>query len=215
MIDHLVLATDDLQRTVVQIAAEWGIIPTPGGAHVGHGTRNELVGIGGGSYLEVIGPDFEQRDHTGARPFGIDQSVGERLVTWCARPAVDIDLAAAAALVHGHDVGQVTSMSRRRPDGVLLSWRLSLPAVLPDRPGEPAVLPFLIDWLRSEHPSASLDHPVELTELELHTDAGDHVRAVLGAIGDDPRISVRDIAEPRPRLVARLRTPAGDITLSG
>ena len=72
MIDHLVLATDDLERTVATISDGWGVTPTPGGAHVGHGTRNELVAIGDGAYLEIIGPDLAQADHTGARPFGVD-----------------------------------------------------------------------------------------------------------------------------------------------
>ena len=215
MIDHLVFATDDLERTTAQIGAEWGVVPTPGGAHVGHGTRNELVGIGGGAYLELIGPDLAQADHTGARPFGIDGRPGERLVAWCARPDADIGSAAAAARLQGHDIGPITSMSRARPDGVLLEWQLSMPPLSLERPDEPAVLPFVIDWQRSEHPTASLDHAVELVELQVHTPDPERGRAVIDAIGVDRRITVHRSPDVRHALFARLRTPAGDVTLSG
>jgi hypothetical protein len=215
MIDHLVFATDDLERTTAQISAEWGVTPTPGGAHVGRGTRNELVAIGGGSYLELIGPDLAQAGHHGARPFGIDGRRGERLIAWCARPDADIGSAAAAARLEGHDIGPITSMSRARPDGVLLEWQLSIPPLADERPDEPAVLPFVIDWLGSEHPTASLHHPVELVELQLHTPDLERVRAVIDAIGVDRRITVHRSPDVRNALFARLHTPAGDVTLSG
>lgn len=215
MIDHLVLATDDLERTVAQITREWGIAPTPGGAHVGHGTRNELVALGDGAYLEIIGPDLGQADHVGARPFAVDGRAGERLVAWCARPALDLESARASALPHGHDIGPITSMSRRRPDGVLLEWRLTFPPLSPDRPDQPAVLPFLIDWLNSEHPTTSLHHPVQLLELQLQTPAAARAVAVVEAIGSDARLSVLATSDSRDHLVARLMTPTGEITLTG
>jgi hypothetical protein len=215
MIDHLVLATDDLERSVAQITRDWGITPTPGGAHVGRGTRNELVALGDGAYLEIVGPDLGQADHTGARPFGVDAISGQRLVAWCARPLHDLESAGASALHHGHDIGPITSMSRRRPDGVLLEWRLTFPPLSPDRPDEPAVLPFLIDWLHSEHPTTSLHHPVQLLELQLLTPAAERVGAVVDAIGGDAHISVRATLDSRDHLVARLMTPAGEITLTG
>ena len=86
MIDHLVYATDDLERTVASFTDRFRVAPTPGGRHLGWGTRNELVGPGDGAYLELVGPDRGQHDPDGPRPFGIDDLVGERLITWCARP---------------------------------------------------------------------------------------------------------------------------------
>jgi hypothetical protein len=214
MIDHLVLATDELERTVAHVRATWGIEPTPGGAHLGRGTRNELVALGGGAYLEIIGPDLAQTDHTGERPFGVDGRTGERLVAWCARPATTIEAAARAAARLGHDVGPISSMSRRRPDGVLLAWRLTTPAFDAERPDVPAVLPFVIDWLDSPHPSTGLDHPVELVGLSIHTPDAAAVDAIVGAIGPDPRITVVDADGP-PLLDAVVRTPRGEFTLRG
>lgn len=214
MIDHLVLATDDLERTVAHVCESWGVTPTPGGAHVGHGTRNELVALGGGAYLELIGPDTGQADHTGARPFGIDGRTGERLVAWCARPATSIEAAGEAAAELGHDIGPVTEMSRLRPDGVLLAWRLTFPPFDPARPGEPAVLPFLIDWLDSPHPATSLDHPVTLVSLAVHSPDTAATEAVIGAIGADDRLAFPRTAGVR-QLSAVVRTPRGEVSLRG
>lgn len=212
MIDHLVLATDDLERTVAAITRAWGVTPTPGGVHVGHGTRNELVAIGEGAYLEIIGPDLDQSDHIGPRPFGVDAGTGDRLAAWCARPASGIEAAGTAALQHDHDIGPVVPMSRRRPDGALLEWRLTFPPE-PDDGQRRSVLPFLIDWLDSEHPTIGLRQPVELIELQLHTAQPDRVRAIVDAIGGDRRVMV--VAGAEAQLAARLRTPAGEVSLSG
>ena len=39
--------------------------------------RNELVAIGDGAYLEIIGPDLAQVDHSGGRPFGVGGRSGD------------------------------------------------------------------------------------------------------------------------------------------
>jgi hypothetical protein len=206
MIDHVVLATDDLERTVAEIARDWGVQPTPGGAHVGRGTRNALVGIGPGAYLEIVGPDLDQADHIGERSFGVDRIDGRALVAWCARPSTDLGSVVARAAASGHDMGPVSTMSRRRPDGTLLEWRLTFP--LP----APAVMPFVIDWLGSAHPTSSLDQSVELLELRLHSPVAATVRQVVKTIGGDKRVTVVDDTDSR--LAARFRTPAGDVTLA-
>lgn len=90
MSDDLVPATDDLQRTVAQTTRDRRIAPTPGGAHVGHGTPNELVAPAAGAYLEIIGPDLGQADHAGARPFGVDGRIRERLVARLMTPTGDV-----------------------------------------------------------------------------------------------------------------------------
>lgn len=124
LLDHLVLATPDLPATVAEFASRTGVTPAPGGVHVGLGTRNYLVGLGGRSYLEIIGPDPEQPEPVELRPFGVDRLAGPATVTWAISPP-DLEAAIAAARERGYDPGPIHPMSRRTPDGTLLRWRLT------------------------------------------------------------------------------------------
>lgn len=99
-LDHLVLATPELAATVADFARRTGVTPVPGGAHVGFGTRNHLVALGGAGHLEIIGPDPEQSAPDGPRPFDVDRLVAARTVTWAISPP-DLDLAVAAARARG------------------------------------------------------------------------------------------------------------------
>ncbi|MFF0199904.1 VOC family protein [Streptomyces sp. NPDC005017] len=149
-LDHLVLATPDLAGTVADFARRTGVTPAPGGVHVGLGTRNHLVSLGGSAYLEIIGPDPEQSGHEGPRAFAVDVLPVPRTVTWAIRPA-DLDATIATARARGYDPGPAHAMSRRTPDGTLLSWRLTDGA-----DAHPSgLVPFLIDWGDSPHPAAS------------------------------------------------------------
>jgi hypothetical protein len=207
MIDHLVLATPDVAATAATVGAEWGIALTPGGSHVGMGTRNELTGLGGTTYLEVVGPDDGQPSPAGPRPFGIDELTGPRLVAWCARPRRRLEDVIAAASALGIDLGGVAGMSRRRPDGVLLEWRLTFPLLTPPFAG---TVPFLIDWMASPHPTASLPHDCELLELHVTHPQADLVRAVIAEVGTMARTTVA----PGPAAVAaQVRTPRGIVSL--
>ena len=71
-------------------------------------------------------------------------------------------------------------MSRRRPDGVLLSWRLTISEA------PTGVLPFLIDWADSPHPAASLASGAALDRFEVSHPDPAFVRRVLDAMGEHP-----------------------------
>ncbi|MGW3012670.1 VOC family protein [Streptomyces sp. NPDC001219] len=151
VLDHLVCATPDLDRTVAEVAGLTGVRPVRGGSHPGRGTRNELLGLGGGAYLEIVGPDPEQPAPDRPRWFGIDALTGPRLVTWAVR-VTGIAARVAAARAHGHDPGDPYGMSRRTPDGGRLTWRLTPPGT--------GLAPFLLDWGANPHPSAAAGLPV-------------------------------------------------------
>ena len=178
LLDHLVLATPDLAATVEDFARRTGVTPAPGGVHVGLGTRNRLVALGGASYLEIIGPDPEQAAYKGPRPFDVDLLTGPRTVTWAIAPP-DLDAAVEAARSQGYDPGAVRAMSRRRPDGTLLEWRLT--------DGETAhpsgLVPFLIDWGATIHPSASGLPTTPLLALSASAPEPDEIRPLLTAVG--------------------------------
>ncbi|MFJ9815648.1 VOC family protein [Streptomyces sp. NPDC101151] len=180
LLDHLVLATPDLAATVAEFARRTGVTPAPGGVHVGLGTRNYLVSLGGRSYLEIIGPDPEQPEPVELRPFGVDRLAGPRTVTWAICPP-DLEGAVASAHARGYDPGPIHPMSRRTPDGTLLEWRLT-----DSGSGPPAgPVPFLIDWGESLHPAASGLPVTPLLEVTATVPDPDEVRPLLTALGTE------------------------------
>ncbi|MFF8480582.1 VOC family protein [Streptomyces antibioticus] len=201
-LDHIVLATPDLAATVAEFARRTGVVPAPGGVHIGFGTRNCLVGLGGGAYLEILGPDPEQSAPAGPRPFGVDGLDSARTITWAISPS-DIDATVATVRVHGYDPGDVREMSRRRPDGTLLEWRLTDGGT----PHPSGLVPFLIDWADAVHPSAS-DLPLTpLLELTATAPDPEEVRPVLSALGTD-----LVIGEGPAGFSFTLDTPNGPVT---
>jgi Glyoxalase-like domain len=194
LIDHLVYAVPDLA-----LADGLGIGLTPGGPHLGLGTRNLLAGLGGGAYLEVIGPDHDQPEPEGPRQFGIDDLTGPRLVAWAARVERIHDVVARAK-AQGYDPGPVMPMSRRRPDGVLLEWQLTPPLA--------GVQPFLIDWGETPHPAGSLGTGIELLSLTITHPAPDDVLRGLAVLGEQVPVQ-----QGAAGLRAVLRTPDGEVVL--
>jgi hypothetical protein len=189
-LDHLVYATPDLATTVEQVAERVGVRPVEGGPHIGLGTRNFLLGLGGRSYLEIVGPDPDQPEPAASRPFGVDDLTAPALVAW-AVATTDIDAAVARAREAGVDLEAPYEMSRRRPDGTLLSWRLTPPL--------PGVRPFLIDWGRTAHPTETLP-VVPLLSFEIEHPAPEALRTELAALGVTPKVKKSE----RPGLTAQL-----------
>ncbi len=204
VLDHLVYATPDLERTIEEFAQRFGVRASTGGQHVGMGTRNALLALGPRSYLEIAGADSSQPTPAAPRWFGIDSLDAPRLVTWAAHGA-SLETFQASAASDGVAVGELTAGSRERPDGVTLRWTNTSPrAMLAD-----GLAPFFIDWESSPHPAASAASGLTIVELRAeHPDPG-YVTRTLVALGIDLRVDHADV----PALVAILRGPNGDIEL--
>ena len=205
MIDHLVFATRDIDATVDRVADRLGVRPTPGGRHPGLGTRNALVDLGAGAYLEIIGVDASAAGPPdGPRPFGLDRITEPRLATWAVK-APGLDERVARARAAGYDPGPVQPMSRRRPDGTELRWRLTAPGA-----DAVEVVPFLIEWADgAPHPSTTAAHGCRLVGL-----TGEHpdpaaVAPLLSALEVDLVVQSATAAA----LVAVIEGPAGMMEL--
>lgn len=193
MIDHLVVATPDLAASARWFDSEHGIAFSTGGQHLGFGTRNLLSNLGGGTYLEVIGPDPEQPAPAQPRPFGVDDLAAQRLIGWAARVEA-MDAAVDAASAVGWSVGDAVPMSRTRPDGVTLNWELTMPVLIAGL----AVRPFLIHW-GSDHPTTLMPEAARLRTLRVIGDADLAVH--LGVLAVDARVESRVGATPMIEVV--------------
>jgi hypothetical protein len=203
-VDHLVYATPDLNRGIEEIVKLLGVRATPGGQHPGRGTRNALIKLGPASYLEIIAPDPEQPNPNTPRPFGIDELKGSRLVAWAAN-GVDLERLRDEAARNGTPLGEVMSGSRRRPDGVLLSWRYTDPrTVLAD-----GLIPFFIDWGQSPHPALTAAPGASLIALRAEHPNWQRVQRRLRELGLD--LPVQPGAAPA--LVATIEGPRGRVEL--
>ena len=203
-IDHLVYATPDLQPGIDSVEKLIGVRATPGGQHPGRGTRNALLSLGPGVYLEIIGPDPEQAPPSQPRPFGIDRLTGPRLVTWAAK-GTDLEHWSSDVRAKGVQLGTVIPGSRRRSDGVLLSWRYTDPrTVVAD-----GIAPFFIDWGTTPHPASTAAQGASLVDLRAEHPDVKEVQALLDALQLDLRVQ----AGPTPTLIATVNGPRGRVDL--
>jgi hypothetical protein len=152
-VDHLVVASTDLAVGVEWVRDRLGVAPVPGGVHAGFGTRNALLGLRG-PYLEVLSFDPEQEKRS---------SMFAEFVVGRDIPAL-VTLAIAKA-----DLDDPVPMSRLRPDGTHLSWRVQFTST-------PL---FFIDWLDCPRPMGLPDGG-RLTWLSVTTPAPSDLDGVCG-----------------------------------
>jgi hypothetical protein len=203
-IDHLVYATPDLDRGIAEIERALGVPATPGGQHLGRGTRNALVALGPARYLEIIAPDPNQPPPKDPRPFGIDELKDSRLVAWAVK-GENLELLRKEAINKGVPLGEIRAGSRRRTDGVELSWQLTEHSGLDAN----AVVPFLIDWGASPHPALSAAQGASLISLRAEHPDPRRVQLWLKQLG----VNLKVIRGSRPTLIATIDSPHGRVEL--
>ena len=203
-IDHLVYAAPDLEAAVEELERLLGVRAAPGGRHPRWGTRNALLSLGPDTYLEILAPDPAREKPGMPTIFRLDRLDEPRLVAWAAKGA-DLEGRVETTAAAGVHLGEIVAVSRERPDGGVLSWRLTDPeVVLAD-----GVVPFLIDWGASEHPAIGAPQGCRLSSLRAEHPEPTRVAAMLSAIGSDLRVE----AGPAPALIATIQTPAREVEL--
>jgi hypothetical protein len=203
-VDHLLYATPDLNLGIDTIEKLTGVRATPGGQHPGLGTRNALLALGPSSYLEILGPDPEQPKPERPRAFNLDDLEAPRLATWAAK-GTNLDQLVSDAATHGVKLGAVIPGSRKRPDGVVLSWRFTTPSpVVAD-----GIVPFFVDWGQTPHPSSTAAQGLTLIDLRAEHPDPQAVQKMLNQLGLDLRVQ----AGSKHALIATITGPRGDVEL--
>ena len=183
-LDHVSYAVtvDDLARTVQRLGAQLGAGFSDGGLHPQFGTRNFVLPLDRGCYVEVV----SALDHPAAdrAPFG--QAVKRRAEAgggWLGWVVAVPDIAPVERRLGRPAVENY----RHRPDGTELRWKQIGVMDLMDDPQ----LPFFVQWLTdsAQHPSAG-GGPMRLEKIELAGDA-DKISAWLGEPGDHPLDEVK------------------------
>lgn len=155
--DHVIVAVRDLAAAAARFERDYGLSSVEGGRHRGLGTGNRIVPLGT-SYVELMAV--------------VDETERSPLADWVRRTCAGGDRLGALCL-RTDDADGVAArlgtpaleMSRIRPDGTELRWKL---AGLEQTLADPS-LPFFIQWhaAPSEQPGAMpVDHRVEARGIE-------------------------------------------------
>ncbi|UGQ10354.1 VOC family protein [Yinghuangia sp. ASG 101] len=163
-LDHVSYAVspEEFVSTVGRLGAMLGAPFQDGGVHPRFGTRNFVLPLAGGTYLEVVAP----LDHpaTDRAPFGraVKQraELGGGWLGWVARvdDIAPVEERLGRPAVEGHRV---------RPDRLDLRWRQIGVLDLIDDPQ----LPYIIEWFDMDrHPSADARTEIRIRRLAI---AGD------------------------------------------
>ncbi|MFL6021761.1 MAG: VOC family protein [Marmoricola sp.] len=210
-LDHLVFAAgpDGLAGTAARLSALLGEQFVDGGVHPRFGTRNRILPLTDGTYLELV----EVLDHPASdkAPFGqavrARSELGGGWMGW----VVSVDDISALEKRLGRES---VKGNRHRPDGTELLWKqLGVKGLQAD-----PQLPFFVQWETSPdlHPSAGSTGNISLEALEI---AGDPARVTewLGAPVEQPLEDVKvDWVAPNgtPGIVAvSFQTPNGLVRL--
>ena len=174
-IDHLVIATPDLDGAVGRIREELGIEAGGGGVHPGLGTENRLAWFGD-TYLELV--SATDRALATASWLGgptvrlLDERGGGFVAYALGSNAIERDVTALRAF--GSALAEPVPGERHRPDGSVVRWRLAVPSLV-----GPTAPPFIIEhdpdsaeWTATDRRArATQVHPVggslRLTGLEI------------------------------------------------
>lgn len=140
-IDHIAIATDDPDAAAQELELRLGLAASGGGRHEGLGTRNRLIWLADGSYLELIGLE----DAEEARSWHMGTATVDALAAGGGLAAYALDDRPLEADVntlrgYGSQIGDPVHGSRIRPDGEIVEWWTAVPPRI-----GPNGLPFLIE----------------------------------------------------------------------
>jgi hypothetical protein len=105
----------------------------------------------------------------------------------------------------GLHLGEVQSGCRVKPDGTVLSWKLTDPRVMP----LDGAVPFLISWGNTSHPTRSVPRAGELVDFRIEHQSPTKVKEALDLIG----VKVSVSKDAKVRLLATIKTAAGEVKL--
>lgn len=205
-VDHILLGVPNLDRGIDWVDKRLGVHPAIGGVHPDAGTRNALLSLGAGHYLEIIAPDPAQPAANDRRYL---RRLSEPRLIAFAVTTNDIDSIVAKARKARLEVSGPNDGSRRLPSGSMLRWQ-TLTIANDLGAGVIQPVPFFIQWsVGSPHPSSDSPPGCVLESLEFEHPDPVRLNLIFEALGFDADVSSgNDI-----RIVASVKTPNGRVKL--
>jgi hypothetical protein len=208
-LDHISYActTSELADVVQRIGSDLGATFVDGGRHPSFGTRNFILPLAGGCYVEVV----SALDHPAAEKAPFGRAVAQRAqggggwMSW----VVSVD---DIGVIEQRVGREARPGHRIRPDGHDLCWRqLGVLDVIAN-----PQLPFFVQWSSpaSDHPSTG-GGTVAIDRIEMSGDA-DSIAQWLGTSADVPLDGIRVdwVDDEDPGLVAIwFATPHGSVRI--
>ena len=204
-IDHLLYTTSKLEKGMDEIEELLGVRPVFGGRHPEYGTHNALLSLGDSIYLEVIAPDPSSslgESSVVMREWFDEKS---RLSTWALRTE-KIEELTSYVIDNGLPLGIVKSGSRKKDDGTILSWKLTIP----ERVAFDGTIPFLISWGETPHPATVVPNAGELIGFEIEHPNAEQVSENLKLLGVNIQVNKAE----KPKLIAKIKTTKGIVILT-
>lgn len=162
-IDHLVYAVPDLAQAISEFELKLGIAPVFGGQHLTKGTKNALLNLGDGAYLELLALDLTNDRVQSPRWMGIDLIEQPQMVRWALKTDQINQVSRQLSAFHPAH-GQIETGERQQANGEFLRWQMCLPTATP----VVDILPFFVDWSSSRHhPCDQLEKGCSLQEIQL------------------------------------------------
>lgn len=206
-LDHISYActSSELVDVVQRIGSDLGATFRDGGRHPQFGTRNFVLPLAGGSYIEVV----SALDHPAAEKAPFGRAVSRRAADgggWLGWVIAIDDISVIEARLGREAV----SAHRIRPDGLRLNWRQI--GVLDQM--EDAQLPFFVEWDvdSTDHPSFG-GSPVRIERIEM-SGSSETIAGWLQSPIDQPldEVDVTWVEADEPGVVAVwFATPNGSV----
>ena len=201
-IDHVIVGVADLDRGMDRFEQLTGVRPIIGGANPRTATRNALVSLGNGRYLELLAP---RADASPSADIDVLRKLEDltplRWVVSTSQPEVTVRHLRQL----GYGISDPLPGSRAKPDGTTLRWvrfRITRP--------ELEQAPVLINWdSLSLHPSIDSPAGCDLTDLTLVLSSQDPYQRLFDVLAVGIGIGKGD----RPRLEVTLSCPKGIVRL--
>lgn len=201
-IDHVIVGVADLDRGMDQFEQLTGVRPIIGGENPGRGTRNALVSLGNGRYLELVAPRGDAPPSANIDVLrGLDDLTPLGWVVSTSQPEVTL----RNLRQRGYRISDPLPGSRVKPDSTRVKWvrfRITQP--------ELELAPVLINWDSSSlHPSIDSPAGCDLTDLTLIVSR----KAPYQRLHKVLPVAVGIKQGDRPRLEVTLSCPKGIVRL--